>query len=515
MVRSVLVRLAVAAGICVLASNSALASKRVALVIGNGAYKALPTLANPVNDARDIGDTLQKLGFETIVATDLDWAAMNRALDRFSRMTAGADLALVYYSGHGMQFQGTNYLLPVDAKLESIQDVNRFQLMPIEDVLGVLKSASGATLLLLDACRSNPVEDELKRRVASLPGGSRDASMTRGFSRINPSSGLIIAYATQANDVASDGFGRNSPFAASFLKFAPTPDLDLRQMLFRVQDDVDRETNHHQRPELSISLIGEYTLASATTKIVEPPVPPAALQKPAASDDEIAWPFLRTTTDIAALREFVKQFPAGKYRTEADNRIAELTRATQEKQEKIVKPDPTPPKVAMLTEGPRPPRPRGDGESCADRNTAAGTDHYCASSRLPGQFGNTYGVRNLFSGDASDAWVEGVSGDGIGEWVTVEFENQRSVKSVLIDNGYQKNSDIFRKNNRVKRIRLVFSSGESLVRTLDDSFGTQTIALNRPINAYWVQVVLEEVYHGSKYTDTAVTKLFVNAERVQ
>jgi hypothetical protein len=512
-VSSVLVRLIVVLCVCFLTTNSADAAKRVALVIGNGAYRVLPTLANPINDARDIGETLRKLGFETIIATDLDRAGMNDALDRFSRVTAGAEMAFVYYSGHGMQFQGANYLLPVDVKLDSAQDVNRFRLMPVEDILEVLKSASGATLLLLDACRSNPVEDELKRRLASLPGANRDAVTTRGFTRIGAGSGLIIAYATQANDVASDGFGRNSPFAKSFLKFAPIPDLDLRQMLFRVQDDVDRETNHKQRPELSISLIGEYTLSSAATKIVEFPKPSAVLQKPAVSDEEIAWPFLRNTTDVAALREFVNQFPAGKHRSEADNRIAELVSATQQKS---VKSDTSPPgKVAMLTEGAvRPARPRSEGESCADRDTASGTDHYCASSRLPGQFGNSYGVRNLFSGDSSLAWVEGAPGDGIGEWITVEFDSRRSVRSVLIDNGYQKNSDIYYKNSRVKRVRLMFSSGESLVRPLDDRFGTQSITLGRAINAYWVQIVVEDIYRGV-HSDTAITKLLVNTEREQ
>src|SRR5258706_12138382 len=110
--RSILARYFVALCACFLGAHSADAAKRVALVIGNSAYRVLPPLANPINDARDIGETLRKLGFETIIATDLDRAGMNDALDRFSRVTAGAEMAFVYYSGHGMQFQGVNYLLP-------------------------------------------------------------------------------------------------------------------------------------------------------------------------------------------------------------------------------------------------------------------------------------------------------------------------------------------------------------------------------------------------------------------
>jgi hypothetical protein len=250
-----------AATILMLLCAAAHAEKRVALVIGNGAYRVLPALSNPVNDAHDVGQTMRNLGFETIVATDLDRAGMNDALDRFSRLVPGADMALIYYSGHGMQFQGDNYLLPIDVRLDTVEDVNQFHLTPVNSVLDALKAAKGARVLVLDACRNNPVEVDLKRRLAT--GTSRDAAMTRGFSRIDAGNGLIVAYATQANDVASDGSGHNSPFTSAFIKNAPTPDIDLREMFFRVQDDVDQQTKGQQRPELSISLVGRFKLIAA------------------------------------------------------------------------------------------------------------------------------------------------------------------------------------------------------------------------------------------------------------
>jgi peptidyl-prolyl cis-trans isomerase A (cyclophilin A) len=278
------------------------AEKRVALVIGNAAYRHLPQLTNPRNDAEDVGRSLRELGFETIVATDLDRGGMNGVLGRFSRAVEQADIAVVYYAGHGMQFAGSNYLLPVEAKLESAGDVNRFQLMPADDIVEAMRPARGARLLILDACRNNPVEDDLKRRLASAPGANRSAIQTRGFTRISAGDGLIVAYATQANDVANDGTARNSPFTTAFLRHVATPDMDLRQMLFRVQDDVNRATGGRQRPELSISLVGEFKLkaanASASTAPSTPVTIPAA-RPPSQTQLALALSDPATLTEMA------------------------------------------------------------------------------------------------------------------------------------------------------------------------------------------------------------------------
>jgi uncharacterized caspase-like protein len=294
------------------------AEKRVALVIGNSAYRNAPALINPKNDAQDIGKSLRELGFTTIVATDLDRAGMDDALDRFSRTVGGAEIALVYYSGHGMQFGGKNYLLPVDARLANADDVNRFRLLPLDDLFDVLQGAPGARIIILDACRNNPVEDDLKRRMASMPGVNRDAFMTRGLSRVT-ANGLIVAYATQANDVASDGVAHNSPFAQALLHNLGAPDLDLRQMLFNVQDEVDRLTDGKQRPELSISLVGQYKLNPAAgqrdnKEVAATPVDPAAQ----------AWAATRDTTSQAVLEDFIRQFGNTVYGSMARARLEEL-----------------------------------------------------------------------------------------------------------------------------------------------------------------------------------------------
>jgi hypothetical protein len=161
---------------------------------------------------------------------------------------------------------------------------------------------------------------------------------------------------------------------------------------------------------------------------------------------------------------------------------------------------------------PPPPRPRSGDESCAEFRRPIGVELYCASSVLSPQLGISYGVQNSF-GDRGAAWVEGRPGQGIGEWVVVEFDGPRLIKAVEIHNGYQKNSDIYYKNSRVRRLRVVFSQGETQTFTLQDKLGPQTISPDRPIKAYWVQFVIDDIYSGNRYTDTALSRLLVATER--
>ena len=144
----------------------------------------------------------------------------------------------------------------------------------------------------------------------------------------------------------------------------------------------------------------------------------------------------------------------------------------------------------------RPQRPSAPGESCA-RN---GDETYCVSSVLKPQFGNSYGPENLFKGPASSAWVEGQQGNGVGEWITVEFEGMRTVRSIIVRNGYQKSNDIFGKNNRVRHLRAVFSQGETQTLTLQDRSGSESLMLPKPVKAYWVKFIIDDVWAGNKYT---------------
>jgi hypothetical protein len=451
------VRIAAAAGILAMLAMPAHAADRVALVIGNGAYQNAGALPNPPNDAADVAQALRAIGFDVVEGRDLDKRAMEEKIQAFSRKLDNADMALFFYAGHGMQVAGRNYLVPVDAKVERAGDLS-FQTIDVTQVLAQMEAEKRVNLVFLDACRDNPISRSLARSM-----GTRSASVGSGLASIQSGVGTMIAYATQPDAVALDGEGRNSPFTTALLKHVRTPGLDISVVMRRIRADVVTATKSKQVPWDHSSLIGDVVLvpsgASAKTPTTAPPAPP---EPP---------PALITSRPQVAARS-----------------------------------DTSPP--------PRPPRPRVAGENCATRNAETGADLYCASSILDPQFGNQYGVRNLFSGDSSTAWVEGRPGTGIGETVTVEFDSHRLVKSLVVHNGYQKSQDIYQKNGRVRRLRVVFSSGNSQTFTLQDRQGAQTLTLDRPERAYWVLLVIDDVYPGSRYTDTALSKVLVTSERV-
>lgn len=156
-------------------------------------------------------------------------------------------------------------------------------------------------------------------------------------------------------------------------------------------------------------------------------------------------------------------------------------------------------------------RPTSASEQCGLRPTASGVERYCASSVLPSQFGNSYQVQNLFAGSSAQAWVEGQVGQGIGEWIVIEFNNPRLVSGLVIENGYQKNQNIYSENSRVQTIEVRFSQGHRETFLLADRFGSQTIIFATPTVATWVQIIIGGVYPGTKYTDTAISKLYVQS----
>ncbi len=237
-------------GLC-LNAGSALAEKRVALVIGNSNYDKAARLPNPANDAALISETFKSAGFDNVeLRRDLKVGDMRRALRDFMDKSREADVAVVYYAGHGIEVDGTNYLVPVDAVLERDVDVYD-EALTLERVLVSVEPAKQLRLVILDACRDNPFARSMKRTMASRAIG-------RGLAKVEPTSpNTLIAFASKAGSTASDGDGRNSPFTTALVKHVIKPGLDLRRAFGYVRDDVLKSTGNKQEPYVYGSLGGD------------------------------------------------------------------------------------------------------------------------------------------------------------------------------------------------------------------------------------------------------------------
>ncbi len=231
--------------------HPAFAEKRVALVMGNSAYQNVSRLANPANDSDAMSATFKGAGFDVVdLKRDLTANEMRRALRDFSDKVRDADIAIVYFAGHGIEIDGTNYVIPVDAVLE--RDIDAFdEAVPLDRLLTVIEPAKKLRLIILDACRDNPFNKTMKRTIASRVIG-------RGLAKVEPTSpNTLIAFAAKAGSTASDGDSKNSPFTAALVKHLPKPGLDLRKAFGFARDDVLKATNNKQEPFFYGSLGGD------------------------------------------------------------------------------------------------------------------------------------------------------------------------------------------------------------------------------------------------------------------
>ena len=230
--------------------------KRVALVVGNGAYEHAPKLRNPKNDAEEISGRLKSLGFEVIGGTDLDRRALVEAVIKFGRAAEQADVVLFFYAGHGLQVHGQNYLIPTDALIESESEIE-LSLVSLSGVMQQLARGGGVKLVFLDACRDNPFSAELARSL-----GNRSAEpLSKGLGRVQSGSETFIAFATQPDAVASDGGGQNSPFTSALMKHLGTPGQSIADMMIEVRKDVIAATGGAQVPWDTSSLTDRFVFA--------------------------------------------------------------------------------------------------------------------------------------------------------------------------------------------------------------------------------------------------------------
>nr|WP_294526699.1 SUMF1/EgtB/PvdO family nonheme iron enzyme [uncultured Rhodopila sp.] len=227
--------------------------QRIALVIGISSYQNAPHLANPVNDARAIGDSLRRLKFDVTELYDPDFRALNSGIRSFGIRAASADVAVVYYAGHGVQVDKENYLIPADAKLERERDL-LYEAMPLDRLLGEVSQASRIGIVLLDSCRNNPFIDRVSR---SMTIAGRAVATTPGLARVdNVPRNTMVVMAAKADQIAEDGL-EHSPFASALLAHFQIPGLELSLFFRSVRDTVLRATNNRQEPYVFSSLGAE------------------------------------------------------------------------------------------------------------------------------------------------------------------------------------------------------------------------------------------------------------------
>ncbi|MDK9697685.1 MAG: caspase family protein [Siculibacillus sp.] len=234
------------------------AADRVALVIGNSAYRSQNPLSNPANDAADVGEMFRRLGFEVVEGIDLDSNALKAKLKEFRDKLDEPTLAVFYYAGHGLQVDGRNYIVPIDAKIEKPDDV-RLETVEIDLVLQLMRAENRVSVVVLDACRDSPFARSLRRSTGKATRAAESAY--GGLAEVKTSVGSVIIYATDPGNVALDGDGRNSPFTEAFLKNAPEPGVEISRMVKRVRHEVVQVTGSRQVPWDSSTLINDVYLA--------------------------------------------------------------------------------------------------------------------------------------------------------------------------------------------------------------------------------------------------------------
>ncbi|KYG97476.1 caspase family protein [Bradyrhizobium sp. DOA1] len=218
------------------------AGRRVALVIGNGAYKNVHALPNPLRDSKLIAGVLRDVGFQTVISvSDLTRDKFFEALQTFANEAEKADWAVFYYAGHGFEIGGVNYLVPVDAKLAADKDAET-QAVALEQVIAAVGAARKMRLVVLDACRDNPFAPTMQRTLALK-------LVDKGFSNIEPGAGFMVVYAAKHGETAMDGDGAaNSPFATALAREIKQPRVEIRKLFDIVRDDVWAATKHEQQP---------------------------------------------------------------------------------------------------------------------------------------------------------------------------------------------------------------------------------------------------------------------------
>ncbi len=364
-------------GIAISGLSTASAERRVALVIGNSDYKHTASLANPKNDAEAISASLERLGFEVLTGLDTDIHQMIGLVRDFSRALEGADVALFYYAGHGLQVNGNNYLAPVDAELNDQADLD-FGTVKLSSILRQMDRHRAANLVFLDACRDNPLSKTLARSMSV----GRSVDFGRGLARVEAGIGTMIAYATQPGNIALDGDDNDgeghSPFTKALLNHMETPGLDIGNMMIKVRKDVISATKQKQVPWDHSSLTGQFYFKPDDTTTTGPvaavdPVDTTQMTTRSATDGNVRiaqtrlqaeqnamelsfWNTVKDSNDPDLLQTYLNRFPEGVY--------ADLARVLMARSKKDTAPQ-TPKMAALDPQDPQPDQPADTSQTGA------------------------------------------------------------------------------------------------------------------------------------------------------
>ena len=372
--------------ILALCGNPALADKRVALVIGNSSYQNVPKLPNPSADASAVAQMFKNAGFEVVnLQIDVGNLDYKRAIRRFEDVASDADMAVVFFAGHGIELRGTNYMIPVDAKLADERDAPD-EAIALDRIVEAVSGAKRLRLVIIDACRDNPFGVSMRRQVVQR-------TTSRGLTKVEPqSTDTLIAYAAKAGSTAEDGHGEHSPLTTALLDNLTVPGLDIRLAFGRVRDEVMKITSNKQEPfvygslgggiislvpepsqpieptpanvkadyelvekigtrkawevflatyktgfyaELAAAQLAKLNLseqASAKVATLEPPAPPSP---PVPTSDEArAWDKIKDLGDQAAVQAFIKRYPNSPLALTAQRRLETLQQIVKEQEEK-------------------------------------------------------------------------------------------------------------------------------------------------------------------------------------
>lgn len=324
-------------------------AKRVALVIGNGAYEHTVALPNPANDAQTMATKLRSLGFEVVAGQDQTYNDMRRSVLDFAKKAYGAEIALLFYAGHGMQVAGQNLLVPIDAKIEDETSLD-FETISVDFILRQMSKDVKVQMVFLDACRDNPLARTLARRM----GPSRSGSLGSGLAEIKPQEtggeGSVIAFATSPGDVALDGTGDNSPFTTALIRHIDTPNVSIQTVMTRVTGDVYDQTEKRQRPWVNASLIGEVFLnkqaqpagpqvaslgnTATSTSPAQAPATSAAVSAATKSTidwerEKLIWETAKSSDTVADYEAYLEAYPNGTFANFARNAVKRLSGGSQ------------------------------------------------------------------------------------------------------------------------------------------------------------------------------------------